>query len=145
MNKFVLPSGKSITVNRHVSRQQNELRGQSDNKLTPIAQIMKKQYDANIFVNCIPLTTSDDEILKVFGAFGSITQYKIWSKEQTNFKRANLNYSKTEEAQKAIQNLNEERPFGGPKAIKVDFWISKEEQTKEELQQKNDEFAKVLY
>ncbi len=98
MNKKPLPSGKILIVNKHVSRKQNELRGNVGDTLTPIAQQMKKTFDANIFINFIPLNVNDEEILGKFRAFGSILQSRVWQKENTNFKRANILYSKVEEA-----------------------------------------------
>lgn len=59
---------------------------------------MKKNFDANIFINFIPPNVSDEEVLKKFGDFGRILQSRIWQKENTNFKRANILYEKVEEA-----------------------------------------------
>jgi len=78
MNKKTLPSGEILMVNKHVSRKQNEVRGQPNDMLTPIAQQMKKTYDANIFINNIPISTSDEEILKKFTQFGTILQSRVW-------------------------------------------------------------------
>lgn len=40
--------------------------------------------------------------------------------------------------------LNSERPFGGSKALVVDYWLSKEEQKKEEKKAQEDDFTKML-
>jgi polyadenylate-binding protein len=98
MNKKPLPNGNILIVNKHVSRKQNELRGNVGDTLTPIAQQMKKTFDANIFINYIPLNVSDKDILDKFRAFGTILQSRVWQKENTNNKRANILYSKVEEA-----------------------------------------------
>jgi RNA recognition motif-containing protein len=98
MNKKPLPNGNILIVNKHVSRKQNELRGNVGDTLTPIAQQMKKTFDANIFINYIPLNVSDKDILDKFRTFGTILQSRVWQKENTNNKRANILYSKVEEA-----------------------------------------------
>jgi|LauGreDrversion4_2_1035121.scaffolds.fasta_scaffold194479_2 RNA recognition motif-containing protein len=59
---------------------------------------MKKTFDANIFINFIPLNVNDEDILDKFRAFGFILQSRIWQKENTFYKRANILYSKVEEA-----------------------------------------------
>ena len=98
MNKKPLPSGKIIIVGKHINRKQNEIRGNKSDALTPIAQQMKKNFDANIFINFIPTSVGDEAILKKFGEYGRILQSRIWQKENTNFKRANILYEKVEEA-----------------------------------------------
>jgi len=64
--------------------------------------------------------------------------------DNNGFKRVFINYSKTDEAQKAIQNLNSSRPFGGVKALNVKFWQSKEERDKEENRQKTEEIERMM-
>jgi RNA recognition motif-containing protein len=85
MNKKPVLNGKIILVSKHVSRRQNEIRGNRNDILTPIAQQMKKDFASNIFINFIPLDTTREEILRTFGTFGTILQEKIWKKEGTNF------------------------------------------------------------
>ena len=41
--------------------------------------------------------------------------------------------------------MHDDRPFGGTKAISVDFWVSKEEKKKEEEKRKADDLQRALY
>ena len=107
MNKKSLPSGNIIIVNQHISKQQNLLSANNDKSLSQIGQFLQKAYNANISVYNIPSSASDEEIKKQFDQFGTITQYRIAVVPDTVFKKANFNYLKTEEAQKAIQMMNE--------------------------------------
>jgi hypothetical protein len=58
MNKKTTVNGSVLMVTQHISRQQN-MQSQSKsnkNQVEPMALVMKKAYDSNIFVNFIPLS-----------------------------------------------------------------------------------------
>jgi len=56
MNKKTSVNGSVLMVTQHISRQQNMQSQSNKNQVEPMALVMKKAYDSNIFVNFIPLS-----------------------------------------------------------------------------------------
>jgi len=84
MDKSQTPSGGIIFVTRFVSRQENLLQKDSQS-LTPIAQNMKRTFDSNIFVNYLPLETTEEEVKEKFEVTGKILQLRLNKKPQKLF------------------------------------------------------------
>jgi RNA recognition motif-containing protein len=53
--------------------------------LTPIAQNMKRTFDSNIFVNYLPLETTEEEVKEKFEVTGKILQLRLNKKPQKLF------------------------------------------------------------
>ena len=89
-------------VTQHISRQQNMQYQNNKNQVEPMALVMKKAYDSNIFVNFIPPSVEEEEFLKSFSVIGKIISLKLSQHPQKSFKHAYVLYETVSEAQKAI-------------------------------------------
>lgn len=131
MNKKVLENGQFLIVNRHVSKRENELKG--DEKISQISQNLAKTFNSNVFVKFIPRDVTEEEIAKVFSEAGTIISMKINQSskmigdvEVSSYQFGYILYEKVEEAQAAIKKFDNSNVFGS-RPIKVELWMSKDE------------------
>jgi RNA recognition motif-containing protein len=76
MNKKPTTTGSVLLVTQHISRQQN-MQHSNKNQVEPVALVMKKAYDSNVFVNFIPVSVTEVEFAKEFGTIGKIVSLKL--------------------------------------------------------------------
>lgn len=128
MHKKKLADGNHLIVSRHISKQDNKVI--KSDQLAPITRNLKKTYDANIYIKFIPEGVSEEQFTEVFGKAGNIVSTKLNKQANkgfgTTFQYGYVLYEKVEEAQNAIKMYEQSNIFG-PKPLKVDFWLSKQE------------------
>lgn len=145
MHKKKLENGNHLIVSRHISKQDNKV--VKSDQLAPITRNLKKTYDANIYVKFIPEGVSEQQFVEVFGKAGNIVSTKLNRQANkgfgTQFQYGYVLYEKVEEAQNAIK-LYEQSNIFGPKPLKVDFWLSKQELEQEKKQRDEQDVLKLI-
>jgi RNA recognition motif-containing protein len=137
MDKKVLPDGKFLIVNYHVSKKEGEL-NQGGRTIDPRTQGLAQTFNSNVYIKFIPLDVTEEQLRNQF-SFGddSIVSLKMnttvkkFGEYEVKSQYAYILYNTVANAQKAIQRFDNQNLFGSPKPIHVEMWVSKEEKEQE--------------
>lgn len=124
-----------LIVSRHVSKKDNE--PSHGSKITPISQNLTQTFNSNVFVKFIPNEIDEEALRKAFAIKDAqIISVKLtpaksrYEEGSSPYQIAYVLYNTVQAAQRAIQQFDQSTMFG-PKPLKVELWISKEEQEQE--------------
>ncbi len=150
MDKKVLPDGKFLIVNYHVSKKEGEL-NQGGRTIDPRTQGLAQTFNSNVYIKFIPLDVTEEQLRNQF-SFGddSIVSLKMnttvkkFGEYEVKSQYAYILYNTVANAQKAIQRFDNQNLFGSPKPIHVEMWVSKEEKEQERKRKEDRQVKQVI-